>query len=43
MSTSALFLGESFGPLRLLGAALVVAGLFFIVYQKRDPMKAPAV
>ena len=43
MSTSALFLGESFGPLRLLGAALVVVGLFFIVYQKRDPMKAPAV
>jgi O-acetylserine/cysteine efflux transporter len=42
MSTSALFLGESFGLVRLLGAALIIGGLFFIVYQKRDPIKATA-
>ncbi len=42
MSTSALFLGESFGLVRVLGAALVIVGLFFIVYQRRDPIKATA-
>ncbi|WP_295811325.1 EamA family transporter [uncultured Nitratireductor sp.] len=38
MSSSALFLGESFGPLRMLAAALVLAGLMLTLVRKRAPV-----
>lgn len=42
MSFSALLLGETFGPLKLLGAGLVILGLFLTVYQRRIPVTVPA-
>lgn len=42
MGSSTLLLGEAFGLLRLCGAALVIGGLFLIVYRRRVPVVAPA-
>lgn len=38
MSSSALFLGETFGPLRMAAAALVLAGLMLTLVRKRAPL-----
>lgn len=35
MASSALLLGETFGPLRLLGAALIIIGLVLTVYRRK--------
>ncbi len=42
MSSSALFLGEAFGPLRIAAALLVITGLVLTLVRKRTPLAAPA-
>lgn len=41
MASSAALLGETFGPLRLLGAALVIVGLVLTVYRRKTAATAP--
>lgn len=42
MASSAALLDETFGPLRLLGAALVIVGLFLTVFRRKSPAVAPS-